>query len=219
MKKFFISLIISLFFATYIFSLPKPQKIKRLLEYAATQIKDISGTADITTITYGKPHTKKIKYFAKQPNKMYVEYTSPKEMKGAKIICDGKTIWRYYPSMKKCYSMDLKGPASKKGKTMDKELGMITNLVATDIKDFWEKNELVVLGEDKIKGRKTYVIELKPKEQISNIKSQQKLWIEQNSGLTLKIEFTFLDVKETIVFNYEKFNSNLPDKLFVYKDK
>lgn len=220
MKKIFLFLtIFMLFFSEGVFSLPKPQKIKRLLEYAASQIKDVSGTAEITTFTYGKAKLKKIKYYAKQPNKMYVEYIYPEEMRGAKIICDGRTLWRYYPSLKKWYSMNLRGD-SKKGKTMDKELGMIANLVATDIKNFWEKNELIVLAEDELKGRKTYIVELKQKEEINpNLKTQQKLWIEQNSGLTLKVEFTFLDAKETIVFNYEKFNSGIPDSLFEVKGK
>jgi outer membrane lipoprotein-sorting protein len=220
MKKFFVFFLIFLIYSNNIFSLPKPQKIKRLLEYAASQIKDVSGTADITTLTYGKERIKKIKYCAKQPNKMYVEYTYPKEMKGAKIICDGKTIWRYYPSLKKWYSLNLKSSTSKKGKTIDKELGMIANLVATDIKDFWEKNEIIVLGEEKIENKNTYVVELKQKEEINrDLKSQQKLWIEKDTGLTLKIEFTFLDAKETIVFHYEKFNSGIPDSLFVVKEE
>lgn len=198
-------------------------KMKRLLELTAMQVKTISGEGNVVTVTYGKPHKKEIKFWAKQPNKMRVEYTYPPQMKGALVITDGKTLWRYLPALKGAFAMSIEG-GDKKSKTLDKELGTIGQLVsrASDVNDFWSKNDLKVLEEGKVGKRKTYVIELIPKEKEAGaLQSRQKLWIDKETGLTLKIEFRVLDLVETITFPFSKLkiNQNMPESLFVYKGK
>lgn len=195
-------------------------KIKRLLEYTAMKVKTISGEGDIISISYGKKKKKKIRFYAKHPNKMRVEFLYPKQMKGALIVTDGETLWRYIPALKKTFVVKLKNPEQKKSKTLDQELGFISELVSTDIENFWEQHDLVYLGEDKVGKRPTYVVELILKKPVKKgLKTKQKLWVDKKTGVTLKIEFQVLEVKEIITFKNIKINQKISDKLFVYKEK
>ena len=227
-KKYISIILLTFCFLSYSFSQEKKPRerdlirLKKLLEFAAIQIKSIKCYAYSTTIMYGKERRKKIRIFGKQPNKIRIEYLEPKSMKGRFIIIKGDILWRYIPVLKKAHKIDLKKKRVKDEKTvatpLDKEFGFIFQLIQRNPETFYKNFDLKILGFDTINKRKTYIVEILPKQK-KEVQPRQIIWVDKRSGLILKVEFSFLETKEILEFFDIKTNVELKDELFEYKGK
>lgn len=201
------------------------EEAKNIFKKAVQRVKTIECVAFSTTYHYEKEiGKKKIKIYAKEPDKLRIEYLEPKEWEGSYVIFDGKTIYHYTKKIGKAIKFDLtkiktdeKREQVTSSKNLDMQLSSITNLVAKDIKTFFEKNEFVVLGKEKLKDKETYKIQIIPKAK-SKYKVQQIIWIDTKEGLTWKIDFLLemLNRQEIIEMEEIKTNVNIPDEKFIY---
>lgn len=195
----------------------KELKVKRLLELTAFRVKTITCLVDSTTTSFGKSKKKTMKVYAKQPSKLRVEFLSPSSLKGSFIVSDGTFLWRYFPDFKKARKVSLKDKKKDaQSKLLDQELGFLTELVSIDPKSFWDRFQLSVQGEEKFKGADVYVVELTEKNKTA-FSPIQKLWIEKQSGLALKVMLTVKDTTEVLEFQEMKVNETLDNSLFIYK--
>lgn len=221
----YIFLAIFLFISAISYSQDEKELAKKIFEKAAGRVKSIECLAETTTYHYEKNiGAKEIKIYGKQPDKLRIEFLAPKSMEGGFVIFDGQTIYQYIPKLKKALKINLTRVKSEEkkedvtsNKSLDMQLSSITNLVAKDLKKFWEKNEFGYLGKEKLGDKDVYKIQIIPKVK-SRIKVEQIIWIDTKTGLTWKVDFKIdiFERQEIIEMKEIKINIDIPDDLFKY---
>ena len=172
------------------------EEIAKKVEEKYNAIKDMKGTVIITTNFKGKKKIEVIKFAMKKPDK----YWSDSE--NYTMVSNGKTMWIYDKSRNEVIKINL---PKEKPKFDYGEL----------IKDLMKKNEVKLLGSEKISGRDCYVIEVIPKNKTFYV--EQKLWIDKEYWHPLKIEINYGEFNSTIEYKDVKFNTGIPDSLFEFK--
>lgn len=200
------------------------KQIQDILEKAAKGTNTVLGTGTVENEFAGKKNVKEFSFWIKKPGKLRLEFTAPDDIKGTLMVTDGKTFWNHIPAMKKTYRTDLKQDSfEEKKKPLQNELGLLSALVSTPLEReaFWEKFELVPLGEDRAEGRDCYVAEfrVKPdpkKKKNKNVEGMfnQYLWIEKKTGLTWQIELLVFGAPELVKIKTIEINPNIDDSLF-----
>lgn len=146
----------------------------------------------------GETQTLKGTIFLKSGNKYRIE------TEGQIIVTDGKTVWTYSETNQQVI-IDL---LSKSGE----------NPLPKDLLFRYSEEYIPHLAaEEKLDGKKTYILNLVPKDKEAFIKSM-KIWVDASSWLTVKIEQ--VDINDNIntyhVRNIEQ-NIQLDTSLFTLK--
>ena len=171
------------------------EEIAKKVEEKYNAIKDMKGTVVITTEFQGKRRVEVIKFAMKKPDKYWSDsdnYT---------MVSNGTVMWIYDKSRNEVIKINL---PEKKPKFDYGEL----------IKDLMKKNEIKLLGSEKISGRDCYVIEVIPENKTFYV--EQKLWIDKEYWYPLKIEINYGEFNSTIEYKDVKFN-RIPDSFFEFK--
>lgn len=172
------------------------EEIAKKVEEKYNTIKDMKGTMVIITDFHGKKKVEEIEFAMKKPGKFWQEgnnYT---------IVSNGKTMWIYDKSRNEVIKVSL---PEKRPKF---DYGEI-------VKDLLKRNEVKLLGSDKVDGRDCYVIEVIPKNKTFYV--EQKLWIDKEYWYPLKIEINYGEFNSTIEYKDVKFNTGIPDSFFEFK--
>ncbi|MFQ5824634.1 MAG: outer membrane lipoprotein chaperone LolA [bacterium] len=146
----------------------------------------------------GETQTLKGTIFLKSGNNYRIETESQI------IVTDGKTVWTYSESNQQVI-IDLL--------TKSEENPLPKDLLFKYSEDFTPH----LVGEEKIEGKKTYLLNLVPKDEEAFIKSM-KIWVEASSWLTIKIEQ--IDINDNVNTYYVrnvKQNIQLDDSLFTFE--
>ena len=155
---------------------------------------DFEGIRKIQTYTSNRIYSFVAKVIYQKPNFIYVEYLYPPEVKGRIIIDDGKKRIEYLPGI-------------------DKKIKILPSLNCSWIKEKRERALKIMLinfniskiFEEKILGRKTYVLSLSPKNLIGPF---LKLWIDEKTHLVLRKEKYNSEREPISVLRYTKVNFN-----------
>jgi outer membrane lipoprotein-sorting protein len=173
------------------------EEIAKKVEEKYNAVKDMKGEVVITTEINGTKRVEVIKFTMKKPDKFWQEgdnYT---------IVSNGKTMWIYDKRRNEVVKVNL---PEKRPKF---DYGEI-------IKDLLKRNEVKLLGSDKVDGRDCYVIEVIPKNK-KTFYVEQKLWIDKEYWYPLKIEINYGEFNSTIEYKDVKFNIGIPDSFFEFK--
>ncbi|NOX90282.1 MAG: outer membrane lipoprotein carrier protein LolA [Calditrichaeota bacterium] len=120
------------------------------------------------------------------------------------IVSDGKTVWTYNRINNQVLIDRVR-----------KNSGV---LLPRDILFKYPKTHYAtLLGEDKIRGKKVYVVKLDPKEDVHGYFSSLKVWIQDHAWQIVKIEITDLNGNKSI-FNLSNIDTKnrLADSLFSF---
>jgi outer membrane lipoprotein-sorting protein len=106
-----------------------------------------------------------------------IEYLSPPPVKGEILVVNGQRMLKYRPSTNRIYI----GPTfGTEGQTRADEL-----LAASDI----NKNPMRITGQESIAGRAASILEII----FPRLKMRKRLWIDEETGVRLKIEDSTAD--------------------------
>ncbi len=127
------------------------------------------------------------------------------ESEDQKIITDGKTIWTYNDITKQAL-IDYLRPGS--GAMLPRDI----------LFKYPKEYYATLLGTEKDKGKKIFILRLDPKEDVKSFVKSIKLWVQNKSWLIKKIETTDVNGNST---TFELTNidikTKLPDSLFKLK--
>ena len=173
------------------------EDIAKKMEEKYKAIKDMKGEMVTTVYVQGKKIVRVTKFAMKKPDKFW------SDSENYTIVSNGTVMWIY--DKKKNIVTETKLPKTNRPKFDYGEL----------IKDLMSKNNVKLLGSEKVYGRDCYVIEATPKNRTFYVK--QKLWIDKEYWYPLKIESDCGLFKTTIEYKDMKFNTGIPDSFFNFK--
>ncbi|MDO8426398.1 MAG: outer membrane lipoprotein-sorting protein [Deltaproteobacteria bacterium] len=157
-----------------------------------------------------------IRYFYKRPGFIRMEFIRPH--KGAVLVYDPlkrEVSLRPFGFFKP-FVLRLKPDdyliKSSEGHTVDKsDIGELLRTIDTLRKD----GRVDVVGDEKVRGRETAVVEVEGKPQDPSGKSRYILWLEKETMLPLKVEsFDNSGKAEEVLMEDLEVNPVLPDGLF-----
>ncbi|MFQ5707294.1 MAG: outer membrane lipoprotein carrier protein LolA [bacterium] len=120
------------------------------------------------------------------------------------VVTDGKQVWTYSPANHQVIIDYL---------SQSNENPLPKDLLFKYSEDYTPH----LIGEEKIDGEKTYVLNLVPKDEDAFIKSM-KIWVNESNWLTTKIEQTDInDNKNTYIVSDIEENVKLSDALFTFQ--
>lgn len=180
-------------------------KVKRLLELTQLKVKTFSCLVVHISNSMGKQKIKKFILKVKQPDKIFIKYTYPKNYAGNIFIINGKTFINYFAAIKKVSKNTIKGTSEKDLLGMD--LGLASKI-------FTDKNKtykLKVEKEELCGNENCYVVSV-----ITDNKNfiKQKFWLGSKSGLVKKLIISYNNQSDTFSFTDYKVNISLADKDF-----
>jgi len=202
------------------------KSIENSLEKIANTTTSVRGSGEVENEFIHKKNVKEFDFMMKKPGKLRLEFTAPDDVKGTLMMSDGTALWTYIPEMDKTTRIPLnQGLTKDNQKPLQSELGLLDALVSTPLerKAFWNKFEIVPLGEEKIAGRDCYVVEFRLKGAPKTTNGQgafnQYLWIEKKTGITRMIELLVLGAPELVTIKSLELNPKIEDSSFVMKKK
>ena len=142
----------------------------------------------------GQKRNRTIKIMSKGENKGLVEFVEPADVEGTAFLTVDKkgkeNMWLYLPAV---------GSVRKVASHMRNGSFMGTDFTYNDISmiggsDYTDKYDSELLGEEKVNGKKCYVLESTPTEDDIDY-SKMKMWVRKNDYMPLKMEFYDQDKK------------------------
>lgn len=196
-------LVVSLLLINASLRADQSKDILRLSLDASSHI-DFEGIKETIFYTSTKTYRLKARVIYQKPGFIYIEYIEPSQMKGKIIIDNGKQRIEYISNQNKINTLpSFNCPQIEKIRQKALEI-MLNNF------------QISQLYEEKVLGRRVYVLSLNPKHSIGPL---LKLWIDKETYLPLKKEKYGLEGNPLFLLHYVeiKFNKSFPKKVFYDK--
>ena len=164
------------------------------------KIQDFRGTMIIKTDFKGAVEVNKINFMLKMPDMYKIEDKNRSKL----TVSDGKTIWIYDKKEKEVIKMKVLENSEKPEFDFSPILKDLEN----------KESDLKLLTGEKVSDKSCYVIEVMPKDKTYFVK--KKLWIDEKSGLPLKIEIIYGEFNSTIEYSNLTINAGVNTNEFVF---
>lgn len=184
------------------------EQIAKEVQEKYESIEDYRGTVITSTSFEGQSMQMEADFMYKMPeNKFKQEIKTGKEA-GSIVVSNGKTMWSYYPRNNEVVVMELL-EIEEPGQVAFGDL----------IQDMLEKNDVKLLGSDKIDGRNTQILEVVPRNNDMIFAMKQKMWIDEETWMPLRIEIFDNEDKMITSMEYRnvEFNTGIPDSEFEFE--
>ncbi len=210
MKTFF-ALIISLFWMA-----PAPPDAAAILKKVDQNMSADSQIVESTMVIHGRRGSREVtsRGYSEGKFKSFTEYLAPEREKGTKMLKLEDKLWIYSPSSDR--TIQLSGHMLRQS-VMGSDLSYEDMMEDRKLLDMYTA---MVIGEETLSGRKTWVLELNVKvEDVAYVK--RKTWIDQERYVPLKEELFAKSgqlLKKTVMSNVSKIGGRWYPKSINYKD-
>ncbi|MCX9012043.1 MAG: DUF4367 domain-containing protein [Candidatus Methanoperedens sp.] len=188
------------------------EQIAEEMQKKYESIKDFRGTIVTTVTIEGRTESAEANFmYRMQDNKLRQEFTKG-ESSGSIMVSNGTVMWLYNSTANEVAVMDV----SRNDNTNNPSQSDYGKLV----RDMLKRNDIRMSGSEKIGNRDTFILEIEPRN-ITNmtIAFKQKLWVDKEMWMPLRIETYDKDGKLMMTMEYRnvEFNTGIPDSEFEFK--
>ncbi len=189
---------------------PAAQIIDRM-NASYEQLNDYQGVLDLkyTLGGNGNDQVVEIKQSFKKPDRHRLEFLAPAELKGQLTVFDGQTMWNYNPQDNEVTVFE-QAAGDTVGQDQKTLISGVIDLIKT-------AKAVGVAGRGHVEGRSAYILELTSvAAEGDDPVSSQKIWIDRQTWLPLKVEAYNSAGKavSSAVYKQVKVNAGLGDDLF-----
>lgn len=189
------------------------EQIAEKLQEKQANIEDYSATVHMTVSVADQVQETEYEIFQKEPDKSKTITLKPEEEAGSVTVYNGKKMWIY----------DSKTNIVKILETPETNGAAKIDDYATFIAEMLNESSVSMEGTETIDDRETYVIDLKPKKNISDtvLAVNMTVWVDVETWMPLKIEMIHEDAnqpsKATIEYRNFKVNTGISDEEFEFE--
>ncbi len=173
-------------------------------------VKDYKGTLVLSMSFDGESRESEMDFMYRLPDRSWMKITKG-DGAGDIVVSNGTTMWSYNSTASEVTIMEL--PKIEMDNPSQADYGKI-------IKDMLKRSDIKMPGSEKIGDRDTFILEMTPKN-LTNATFfiNQKLWIDKETWMPLRIETYDKDGKLMMTMEYRnvEFNTGIPDSEFEFK--
>lgn len=184
------------------------EQIVEKMQIKYESINDYKGTLVVSMSFDGESREMEADFMNRLQDNKFRQEIRKGEGAGNIMISNGTTMLLYNSTANEVTIMEL----PKTDNPTQADYGKL-------IKGMLEQNDVKLLGSEKIDGRDVFVLDVTPKNNSMEFPLRQKLWVDKETWMLLRIETCDKDGKHIMSMEYRnvEFNTDIPDNEFEFK--